>query len=694
MCWMQSAKTAIRRTLAWPYLLVRARLTTLRINLLRSLALRLTRRAERLGDRSRANSSRALALMGRTKPKRTRTKAPKTAHNRRRRAAQRGDGPAGAWHYVIEGVGSQEGLRYLLDAGLFGRSLPRELTMPPGDRILVLVPHQDDEGIGAGGTLIRSARAGKRLRLVYYTDGATHFGDLPREEVSRLRYGEARRAWRRLAERLDFLGVPTGTLSVPAAAVDRLVEIVREFRPDTIFVPTFLEEPYEHRILNRWLMAAAERTSLEEVDVWGYQITARAPGTAVVDITDVWRRKRRLNRSWRSSNTKFDYGHLAMGQDIANAMHLKGGLVMKSTTPHAEVFHRFPAREYLALTRRFLALAASVEQALEPESPPPDFLVIGMQKSGTYWLTALLDAHPQIRCFPSRPAGGDGSSEAHLFDVMARLETDPESFARSMSARLDGAFADLAEGSLPESETERAELRAKLATRFARYCDEQRRLHGKPFVGEKTTETVHHLDLVEEAFPGIRKLCILRDPRDRAVSFHYHQMRKGRRPDVPIGDADVDAYIERVRADYEGLLGIEGPYLVLTYEELSASPVATLMSVLRFLDAYASEDHVRDMLARASFERLTDRDRGAEAADSYYRKGVVGDWSAKLDPAQAERMVETLEALTARVEERFGLDLGAYREAAPGGLPEEPPPTEPRSSRNSANARSSGVSTS
>ena len=694
MCWMQSAKTAIRRTLAWPYLLVRARLTTLRINLLRSLALRLTRRAERLGDRSRANSSRALALMGRTKPKRTRTKAPKTAHNRRRRAAQRGDGPAGAWHYVIEGVGSQEGLRYLLDAGLFGRSLPRELTMPPGDRILVLVPHQDDEGIGAGGTLIRSARAGKRLRLVYYTDGATHFGDLPREEVSRLRYGEARRAWRRLAERLDFLGVPTGTLSVPAAAVDRLVEIVREFRPDTIFVPTFLEEPYEHRILNRWLMAAAERTSLEEVDVWGYQITARAPGTAVVDITDVWRRKRRLNRSWTSSNTKFDYGHLAMGQDIANAMHLKGGLVMKSTTPHAEVFHRFPAREYLALTRRFLALAASVEQALEPESPPPDFLVIGMQKSGTYWLTALLDAHPQIRCFPSRPAGGDGSSEAHLFDVMARLETDPESFARSMSARLDGAFADLAEGSLPESETERAELRAKLATRFARYCDEQRRLHGKPFVGEKTTETVHHLDLVEEAFPGIRKLCILRDPRDRAVSFHYHQMRKGRRPDVPIGDADVDAYIERVRADYEGLLGIEGPYLVLTYEELSASPVATLMSVLRFLDAYASEDHVRDMLARASFERLTDRDRGAEAADSYYRKGVVGDWSAKLDPAQAERMVETLEALTARVEERFGLDLGAYREAAPGRLPEEPPPTEPRSSRNSANARSSGVSTS
>ena len=681
--------------MARPYLVVRARGTSVRITLLRLGALRLSRLAERLSEMSHRIDGRAKGLLGRTKPKQRGKPAPKTRQNKRRRAATREDSPAGSWHYVISGVGSREGLRYLLDAGLFGRSLPRTLSMPSGDRILVLIPHQDDEGIGAGGTLIRCARAGKQLRLVYYTDGATHLGDLTREEVSRLRYGEARRAWRRLAHKLDFIGVPTGTPSVPADAVDRLVEILEEFRPTTIFVPTFLEEPFEHRILNRWLLTAGQRVALDDVDVWGYQITARAPGTAVVDITDVWRRKRRLNRAWKTSNTKLDYGHLAMGQDIANAMHLKGGLVMKSTTPHAEVFHRFPGRDYLALSRRFLALAESVEQALEPEPPPPDFLVVGMQKSGTYWLTAVLDAHPQIRCFPSRPAGGDGASEAHLFDVMARLETDPESFVKSMSARLDGAFADLVEGSLPEDETERAELRAKLAARFARYCDEQRRLHGKPFVGEKTAETVHHLDLVEEAFPGIRKLCILRDPRDRVVSFHYHQIRKGRRADVPIGGADVDAYLERVRADYEGLLGIEAPYLVVTYEELSASPVATLTRVLGFLDAYASEDHVREMLARASFERLTERDRGAEDADSYYRKGVVGDWGAKLDPESARRMVESLEPLTARVEKRFALDLGAYREGGPGGLPEEPlAAAEPRSSRNSANARSSGVSTS
>lgn len=620
----------------------------------------MNRRAQRLAHLSRGLEERSKALLRRTESRR-RSSRPKTKHTRRRKRAGPKNAPAGAWHYVISTVGNQEALRYLLDSGLFGRSLPRTVTFPPGDRILVLIPHQDDEGIGAAGTLIRSARAGKRLRLVYYTDGATGLGDLAPDEVSQLRYAEARRAWRGLAERLDFVGVPTGTPTVPTGAVDRLVEIMEEFRPTTVFVPTFLEELYEHRILNRWFLAAGERIPLDELDVWGYQITARAPGTAVVDITDVWRRKRRLNRSWKTSNTKLDYGHLAMGQDIANAMYLKGGLVMKSTRPHAEVFHRFSGREYTALARRFFALAESAEAALD-EVPPPDFLVVGMQKSGTYWLTALLNAHPQIRCFPSRPGGADGSSEAHLFDIMARLEHDPAAFRSSLSRKLGGYFADLVEGPPPEDETGRRQLRRRLAERFARYCHEQRHLHGKPLVGEKTAETIHHPQLVEELFPRVKKICILRDPRDRVVSFHYHQVRKGRQDAGSIGPEEVDAYIERVRRDYEGLLAAEDPCHVLTYEQLTAAPERTLADVLAFLGAYASGDHVREAIRQASFQRLADRPRGSEDPASHYRKGVVGDWSERLDPEDSRRIVESLEELTARIENRFGLDLGAYRQ--------------------------------
>jgi len=219
------------------------------------------------------------------------------------------------------------------------------------------------------------------------------------------------------------------------------------------------------------------------------------------------------------------------------------------------------------------------------------------------------------------------------------------------------------EDPVPEDEEQRGELRERLAARFARYCDEQRRLHGKPLVGEKTTETIHHLDLVEELFPGIRKVCIVRDPRDRVVSFHHHQIRKGRKPDGPIGAAEVAEYLERIRADYAGLLAIEAPCYVLTYEQLSTSSVAVLRELLRFIGADATEEHARTALEQARFERLAGRERGSEDGKSHYRKGVVGDWREQLDPQLAERMVTELDEQTRRLERRFGLDLAGYRAA-------------------------------
>ena len=666
-------------------LALRAWLAGVRMGAVRRRARRLSRRAHVLArrarteeDRAHERSRRAAALRQRSKEMRRRSRStigkvkgeraereapPKTRFQKERRQRVSPTGHHSTWRYVIESAGSQEGLRLLLGAGLFGRSLPRRVSEPDGDRILVLVPHQDDEGIGAAGTLLAASDAGKAIRIVYFTDGATTLPGLEPEEVSRLRYAEARRAWRGVAGvELEFLGYPTGTPDVPRDAVARLEALIDEFDPDTIFVPTFLEEPYEHRLLNRWLLAIEDRLDAS-IDTWAYQVTTRVPGNTVVDVTDVQRRKRRLNSAWRSQNAFNDYAHLASGQDIANSIHLKGAGVVKDTASYAEVFQRFPAPEYLDLCRAFLALEQSFEASIQSSVAPPDFLVVGLQKSGTYWLTAMLDAHPQVRCFPSRPAGADGSSEAHLFDVAARLDEDFEGFGKSMSKRLGGYFADLVPAEPPEGAQERADLLERLAERFSRYCDEQRREHGKPFVGEKTTETVHHPDLVEAMFPGIRKLAILRDPRDRVVSFHFHEARKGRR-DAETIDADfVDAYVERVRRDYAGLLAMPDPCFALTYESLAADPTAVLGELLRFLGAYSSEQHARALVEAGSFEALTGRRPGAEDASSYWRRGAVGDWRTRLEPELAQRTVAGVEDLTRGVEERFALDLAAYRAA-------------------------------
>ena len=254
----------------------------------------LARRARTEEDRAHARSRRAAALRQRSKEMRRRSRStigkvkgeraeleapPKTRFQKERRQRVSPTGHHSTWRYVIESAGSQEGLRLLLGPGLFGRSLPRRVSEPDGDRILVLVPHQDDEGIGAAGTLLLGLgrRQGDPDRLLH---GRRHDGSRPRARgglAAALR-GGAPGVARRGGGRARVPRLPDRDPDVPRDAVARLEALIDEFDPTPIFVPTFLEEPYEHRLLNRWLLAVEDRLDAS-IDTWAYQVTTASPGT-------------------------------------------------------------------------------------------------------------------------------------------------------------------------------------------------------------------------------------------------------------------------------------------------------------------------------------------------------------------------------------------------------------------------------
>lgn len=574
------------------------------------------------------------------------------------------------WRTLMIQLGSRAAVRAIVGCGAIGNDFPREGGAPAGRRILVLAAHQDDEGIGAGGTFLLAAGAGAKFRVVYTTDGATAYGSFSEEQTSEFRKTEASRVWRRIAGvRPIFWDYPNRSPIVAEDAGQRLSDLIADFKPDTIFLPSFIEQPLEHRRLNDILLAADAIRPLDgKVEVWGYQITTRAPGSRVVDVTHVARAKRDINKLWRSQNAYLDYAHLAEGRDIAASYYLKG-VKVKPRRGHAETFLTFRAPEYLRLARTFCGLPEAPEPGVfnGRRVPSPDFFVIGMQKSGSYWLTALLDSHPMVRCFPSRPGLADGTGEAHLFDVLARMDHDFKGFSRSLRAKLDGLFADLVPKQPLAGEEERRQFLQAVRARFDEFCHEQRLRYGKPLVGEKTTETVHHPELVQALYPGVRKICILRDPRDRCVSFFFHQIRKGRvAEDAWLDDAFVDSYAERVRQDYAGLLAMEGPLHLMTYEGLKADTAQEVRRLVAFLRLPDDAEAVTTMIEGGSFERLSGRASGAEETHSHYRKGVVGDWQERLAPQQAERLVAAVEDLTAQVEARFGVSLAAYRRAATG----------------------------
>lgn len=342
---------------------------------------------------------------------------------------------------------------------------------------------------------------------------------------------------------------------------------------------------------------------------------------------------------------------------------------------------------------------------MHPESRGPDFLIVGLQKSGSQWVTAILDAHPEINCFPSLAGQKSGVGQGHFFDILGSVDEDGgERFRSSFSKKHYGYFADL----VPLLGTvSREELHRRFRERYNSWCDLQRT---KRLVGEKTVEYVFHLDLIERLYPGIKKFCILRDPRDRVVSYHFHQLRKKQKPEGLITDEFVDRYIERVRREYESILRHSGSLYCFTYESLAANQIETVAGILGYISVAASDRIIGDIVGAGGFARSVALDRffGSEVRRfrqfvyvffrflgrmrahaiaarlarrfflikcrwfdafvfyrarsqngpaSHYRKGVAGDWRNHLAEPQSARIVSALASLHKKLAEKYRINI-------------------------------------
>ncbi len=280
----------------------------------------------------------------------------------------------------------------------------------------------------------------------------------------------------------------------------------------------------------------------------------------------------------------------------------------------------------------------------------PDFLITGLERSGTHWVAGLLNAHPEISCFPADYFDkGFGEynreiiGEVHLFNTLASLELNTEDkHTRPISGYLTKhnlIFADLAalEGKVPKEE-----LYNMFIKRYNEICEENR--YGKKMVGESTPAYVFHLDFIDSFYPNIKKLCIIRDPKDKIVSWHFSKLRKGQKTEVVITDEFIKEYCEKtIKKEYESLLDYKGNIYCFTYESLAENQNGVLCDILSYLDVAINADIISHMIKEGSFKEMTakgnitgGRDNGQEELQSPYRKGVVGDWVNHMTKKQAE----------------------------------------------------------
>lgn len=311
----------------------------------------------------------------------------------------------------------------------------------------------------------------------------------------------------------------------------------------------------------------------------------------------------------------------------------------------------------IAALRRELALTRGVEDAGGASGAVwmPVFFVLGQQKSGTTWLMRILDAHPEILCNGEGRFFGGGWRQKGL-KKRADVQRPPSSL---LYALLDAEYLRLwIERSVWSRDGSAAEHLDNLTRMAADYFLRAELIKsGKRLVGDKSPLlTPETMEEVGRIYPEARVIHIIRDGRDSAISAAHHSWNFGNAAKDHLTLARRDAYrrdpegmrergesifapgqLEKLASDWNSRVGRaveDGPVLLgdnyaeVRYEDLVERPERQVGRLLAFLGADAGEGAVRRCVEAGSFERLSKgRSRGQEDPSSFFRKGVVGEWS-------------------------------------------------------------------
>ena len=224
---------------------------------------------------------------------------------------------------------------------------PQPLDGPRAREIVVVAPHPDDEVIGPGGTLIRMARLGKKVTVLFVSAGTAQERDT--------RETEAKICCDTCGFEARFVGEAAGAIDTIRAG-RAIAALIAEKTPEAIFIPFLLDDHDDHRRVNAAFLAGLSGAGLPRAtEIWAYQVYTPLPGNVVVDITDVADAKADAIRGYGSQMQRRDWAHFALGLNAFNCRLLAGCRDRR----YAESFFVVRLTEYLELCRRYFGSGAT-----------------------------------------------------------------------------------------------------------------------------------------------------------------------------------------------------------------------------------------------------------------------------------------------------------------------------------------------
>ncbi|KAL6616689.1 hypothetical protein ACP70R_038959 [Stipagrostis hirtigluma subsp. patula] len=309
----------------------------------------------------------------------------------------------------------------------------------------------------------------------------------------------------------------------------------------------------------------------------------------------------------------------------ANAAEIVASLPLETRYP------AFPLRQYAGFWLAETTVKAAVpllHARLQPR--PDDVLIASFPKSGTTWLIAL--AFAALNRSEHSPLAGDHPlRHCNPHDCVRFLDTEL-AFAKN-TADMDTLMDELE--ALPSPRL--------LATHLPHSLLPER--------------------VMDESF-GCRIVYICRDPKDALVSL-WHFTKKA--APAAVVDAQSFTFQEMFELFCEGRCP-NGPQwhhvlqywqesvrrpdkvMFLRYEEMLREPERNLKKLAKFMGCEFSDEEeeagvVRAIVELCSLEKMKNMEVNRSGStklgvksESYFRKGVVGDWSRHMTPEMAQKL--------------------------------------------------------
>lgn len=212
-------------------------------------------------------------------------------------------------------------------------SIPNENEIA-GNKVLVIAPHQDDESIGCGGTIIKHAKSGGEVEIAFCTHDTNE------------RMKESEKAASILgSKRNHFFQFPIRTLHGNKEFEENIIVLFEKTSPEVLFLPFWFDNHPDHRAVSRTLIKIRKKIDLDFM-VYAYSVWSPLNPNCLIDISEEWEAKKKAIECYKTQLISRDYIKIAQGLNQYWAEIKSPGM------QYAETFFRATAKEYISLGKK------------------------------------------------------------------------------------------------------------------------------------------------------------------------------------------------------------------------------------------------------------------------------------------------------------------------------------------------------